>query len=85
VDEFEINKDRLRWLIHFNNTEFFINIDRILQPALDGCFLEIKSRTWSRRDAEMKANKISELVHALGLHDADGLVDDYPELVGDSK
>jgi 5-methylthioadenosine/S-adenosylhomocysteine deaminase len=85
VDEFEISKDRLRWLIQFNNTEFFINIDRILQPAIKGCFLEIKSRTWSRRDAEMKASKISELLQTLGLHDADGLVEDYPELVGEKR
>ena len=51
--EHEIEKDRLRYLIKYQGTEFFINIDTIVKPGL-GKFLEIKSRTWSRKDAEQK-------------------------------
>jgi 5-methylthioadenosine/S-adenosylhomocysteine deaminase len=48
---------------------------------LDGCFLEIKSRTWSRRDAELKAEKISELLRELGVEDAEAVPQEYPDLI----
>ncbi len=56
ASEFEIEKDRLRFLVKFQDTEFFINIDTMIKPDL-GTFLEIKSRTWSRQDAELKSKK----------------------------
>jgi len=49
-----IDKDRLRWLVRYKDEDFFINLDRVDTPAL-GYYLEIKSRTWSRLDAEDKA------------------------------
>jgi 5-methylthioadenosine/S-adenosylhomocysteine deaminase len=81
ADEIEVTKDRLRWLIRFRDVQLFVNIDRVLKPALEGCFLEIKSRTWSRRDAELKAELISELLHALGAEDAVAVHQEYPDLV----
>jgi 5-methylthioadenosine/S-adenosylhomocysteine deaminase len=42
--ELEIEKDRLRYLVQYENTEFFINIDTITKPQL-GKYMEIKSRT----------------------------------------
>lgn len=83
LDEIEIHKDRLRWLLRFQGVELFVNIDRVLKPALDGWFLEIKSRTWSRRDAELKAEKISELLHALEVEDAEAVPQEYPVLVSE--
>ncbi len=82
-DEIEIHKDRLRWLLRFQGVELFVNIDRVLKPELDGWFLEIKSRTWSRRDAELKAEKISELLHALEVEDAEAVPQEYPVLVSE--
>jgi len=58
-----------------------VNIDRVLKPALEGCFLEIKSRTWSRRDAELKAEKISELLRELGVEETEAVPQEYPDLV----
>jgi 5-methylthioadenosine/S-adenosylhomocysteine deaminase len=81
IAETEITKDRLRWLVRFKGSEFFINIDRVLEPPLEGCFLEIKSRTWSRRDAEMKSKKISELLRALAVEGAEPVFQEYPELI----
>ena len=49
-----IQKDRRRWRVLFRGTEFYLNLDRVEQPDL-GYFIEAKSRTWSRRDAEHKA------------------------------
>ncbi len=79
--ETEIHKDRLRWLVRFRGEEFFINIDELLQPELDAPYLEIKSRTWSRKDAEKKAQMISELLEILGLSGAPVVRQDYPEIV----
>jgi 5-methylthioadenosine/S-adenosylhomocysteine deaminase len=65
--ELEIHKDRYRWRIVYQETDFAINLDKILQPELPGYYLEIKSRTWSRSDAERKAELISELLRTLGV------------------
>ena len=60
--EREIEKDRHRWLVGYRGVQFYVHLDRLLKPATDGYFLEVKSRTWSRRDAEDKAAIIIELV-----------------------
>lgn len=80
-DEVVIHKDRLRWLVRFQGLEFFINIDDIQEPDIDGFFLEIKSRTWSRKDAERKAELISEILAALEVKDAEAVVQEYPDYV----
>ncbi len=79
--EIVVHKDRLRWLVRHNGQEFFINIDRLLQPAVEGHFLEIKSRTWSRGDAEIKAGLILELLKILGVEGVSEVRDEYPDLV----
>lgn len=79
--ELNINKDRLRWLIRFGEYEFFINVDRVTEPPLDGAFLEVKTRTWSRKDAEMKAGQISGVLAALGLEQPKIAREEYPDLV----
>jgi 5-methylthioadenosine/S-adenosylhomocysteine deaminase len=81
VRETEINKDRRRWLVRFRGKEFFVNLDRILKPSLDQTYLEIKSRTWSRGDAEVKSGLILELMGALGAGEAKVVVEEYPDLV----
>ena len=78
--EFEIEKDRLRFLVKFQNTEFFINIDTILKPKL-GTFLEIKSRTWGRQDAQQKSRKISQLLELLVQQPGEILAKDYLDMV----
>ncbi len=79
--EVEIHKDRRRWLIRFDGLEMFVNIDRVVKPELEGDFLEIKSRTWSRRDAERKSEKISELLGALGEAAAEAVTEEYTDLI----
>ncbi len=75
-----IEKHRLRWRILFHGLEFFINLDRMDNPAL-GHFLEVKSRTWSRRDAEHKAQVARELIRSLGISDQASVSQDYIEIV----
>lgn len=80
AEEVSIEKHRLRWRVLFRGTEFYINLDRLDDPDL-GHFLEIKSRTWSRRDAENKARMATELMRALGASTDETLSEDYAELV----
>jgi 5-methylthioadenosine/S-adenosylhomocysteine deaminase len=64
--EISVNKDRLRWRIVYEGTDFAINLDHLLKPEIPGYYLEIKSRTWSRSDAERKAGLIVELLALFG-------------------
>jgi len=78
--ETSIEKDRLRWRILFQGTEFYINLDKVLNPDL-GTFLEVKSRTWSLRDAEHKAQLTTELIQFLGASPEETVAQDYIEIV----
>jgi 5-methylthioadenosine/S-adenosylhomocysteine deaminase len=82
--EYEIEKDRKRYLVKFQDTEFFINIDTIIKPDL-GIFLEIKSRTWSRLDAELKSKKASQLLSLLVQKPGRVVTQDYFELLRQQK
>lgn len=75
-----IEKDRLRWRVLYKGTEFYINLDRVDQPSL-GYFLEVKSRTWSRRDAEHKAELAIDLIQFLGETPESTVTQDYIEIV----
>jgi 5-methylthioadenosine/S-adenosylhomocysteine deaminase len=75
-----IEKNRLRWRVLFRGTEYFINLDRVDKPDL-GYFLEVKSRTWSRRDADHKAELAIELLNYLGVPHEKTIKQDYLEIV----
>jgi 5-methylthioadenosine/S-adenosylhomocysteine deaminase len=77
-DEKTIEKERLRWFIKYQGEEFYINLDTVEKPDL-GHFLEVKSRTWSRTDAEKKARLVAELVAFLG--GGEMVTQDYIEMV----
>ncbi len=78
--EVTFEKDRLRWFIKYKDTEFYVNLDNVTTPAL-GYFLEVKSRTWSRKDAENKSHMLSELLELLGASDSEIVTEDYIDLV----
>jgi len=75
-----VEKDRLRWRINYKETEFFVNLDHMKQPDMRH-FLEIKSRTWSRKDADLKAGLVKELLNLLGVGDAEVVTQDYIEIL----
>ena len=77
-----VEKDRKRWRILFHGTEFYINLDRVDRPDM-GYFLEAKSRTWSRRDAEHKAFVAADLIQFLGGSPEEAMKQDYVELAGE--
>jgi len=78
--EKDIEKDRHRYLVRYKDVEFFINFDNITKPNI-GHFVEVKSRTWSRQDAEMKSHLITELIEFLGADLEEATSDDYIEMV----
>ncbi|MDK1080592.1 MAG: amidohydrolase family protein [Anaerolineae bacterium] len=73
-------KDRLRWHLKYKDIEFFVNLDTLEKPDL-GQFLEIKSRTWSRKDAERKAELANELLSMLGASGSETINQDYIEII----
>ena len=80
ASEVAIEKDRLRWFIKYKDTEFYINLDKVTTPEL-GTFVEVKSRTWSRRDADNKAKMVNELLDLLGASEGEVVTKDYIEIV----
>jgi 5-methylthioadenosine/S-adenosylhomocysteine deaminase len=78
--EREVEKDRHRWLVGYRGVQFYVHVDRLLNPATAGYFLEVKSRTWSRRDAQDKAAIIVDLVERLGARKEETVEADYVEL-----
>ncbi len=78
--EVPIDKDRLRWLVRYKGEEFYVNLDKVETPDL-GWYLEIKSRTWSRKDAEEKAGLATKLLALLGGSLKKTVSLDYIELV----
>jgi 5-methylthioadenosine/S-adenosylhomocysteine deaminase len=80
ASEVEVHKDRRRYRIRYGGTDFEINLDKLLKPELPSVFLEIKSRTWSRQDAERKAELIGKLLELCRVQDRELLKQEYVEL-----
>lgn len=78
--EITIKKDRQRWLVKFKDKEFYVNLDRMDKPDL-GHYLEVKSRTWSRKDAEHKSKLVLNLVKSLGISPEESEAREYVRLV----
>jgi 5-methylthioadenosine/S-adenosylhomocysteine deaminase len=81
--ETAIEKDRLRWFIKYKETEFYVNLDKVSVPAL-GNFLELKSRTWSRKDADNKSHLLNELLSILGVTGGETVTNDYIDIVSEA-
>lgn len=80
ASEMNIEKVRQRFKIQYKGVDFYINIDTLVDPDL-GHFLEVKSRTWSREDAERKSRMIKELIDYLGASSVQAETQDYTEIV----
>ena len=78
--EREIEKDRRRWRVAYRGAQFYVHLDRLLNPATDGYFVEVKSRTWSRRDAQDKAALIPQLLEKFGARPDETVAADYVDL-----
>jgi 5-methylthioadenosine/S-adenosylhomocysteine deaminase len=79
----EVHKYRRRFHIRYGGTDLAINFDRMQNPNGDSAFLEIKSRTWSKQDAERKADLISDLLHRLEVPESALVKAEYLDLAQD--
>jgi 5-methylthioadenosine/S-adenosylhomocysteine deaminase len=75
-----VEKDRRRWLVAHRGVEFYVHLDRLTKPSTPGFFVEVKSRTWSRRDARDKAAVIAEFLALFGAKADDTISDGYVDL-----
>jgi 5-methylthioadenosine/S-adenosylhomocysteine deaminase len=80
IEERDVEKDRRRWLVVYRGVEFFVNLDQLTQPAAPGYFVEIKSRTWSKRDAEYKAKLMVDLLAVFGAQPDQSVTERYIEI-----
>ncbi len=78
--EIEIHKQRRRYHVRYGDTDLALNFDTIIKPENGGSFFEVKSRTWSRQDAEHKAALIGELLKKLGIPEAQLVIGEYVDL-----
>jgi 5-methylthioadenosine/S-adenosylhomocysteine deaminase len=78
--EREVEKNRRRWLVAFRGVQFYVHVDHMAHPHAGAYFVEVKSRTWSRRDAQDKAAIITELMELLGARPGEAIEEGYVEL-----
>jgi 5-methylthioadenosine/S-adenosylhomocysteine deaminase len=76
----EIAKRRRRWRILYGGKDFAVNLDTLEGHHDPGPFLEIKSRTWSRKDADQKAALIGSLLQHFGIGEEALVKQEYVEL-----
>jgi 5-methylthioadenosine/S-adenosylhomocysteine deaminase len=76
----EISKQRRRWRILYKGEDFALNLDVLTGKPNAGPFLELKSRTWSRRDADTKAALIGEMLALFGVDEGALVKQEYVEL-----
>jgi 5-methylthioadenosine/S-adenosylhomocysteine deaminase len=74
-----ITKDRERLHITYRDTEFAVNIDTVSTSANAGMYVELKSRTWSQRDATHKAALMGEILQLFGIDDSRLIKHEYVE------
>ncbi|HWQ15154.1 MAG TPA: amidohydrolase family protein [Roseiflexaceae bacterium] len=76
----EVEKRRRRWRILYKDADFAVNLDTLVGHERPGPYLEIKSRTWGRKDAEHKAELIDELLRLFGVTEGELVKQEYVEL-----
>lgn len=74
--EREVFKHRRRCHIKYQDTNFAINLDELLGDL----YIEIKSRTWSAKDATHKAKLISELLAIFGIKSGNQFKIEYVDI-----
>jgi 5-methylthioadenosine/S-adenosylhomocysteine deaminase len=76
----EVQKQRRRWRIRFRGEDLAVNLDQLLGRDDPATYLEIKSRTWSARDAAVKAQLITELLAQFGIDEQTLVNREYVDL-----
>lgn len=80
--EVSLEKRRRRWRIRYQDVDVAINLDTLVGSSTPGPYLEIKSRTWSRREADERARVIGELLALCELDDSTLVKQEYSDMIG---
>ncbi len=78
--EREVVKERQRCHVIYKDKDFAINLDKINDSDSPAVYLEIKSRTWSAKDATHKAGLIGELLQKFGFDQQSQFKVEYVDL-----
>jgi 5-methylthioadenosine/S-adenosylhomocysteine deaminase len=70
-------KERQRWHIEYDGMLFYVNLDRLTSQSTNNEYLEIKSRTWSLKDAEQKAAAITKLLEIAEINQSALIKEEY--------
>lgn len=76
----EIEKKRRRWRIVYKGEDFAVNVDVLAGHRHAGPYVEIKSRSWSRKDGDQKAALIGELLALFGVDENALLKGEYVDM-----
>lgn len=82
--EREVVKQRRRCHIVYKDTDFALNLDQLTGAEQNNVYLEIKSRTWSAKDAVRKAGLIAELLEKFGFQTQNQFKIEYVDLAGEN-
>lgn len=82
-DESTVVKKRRRWQIDFRGIRLYVNFDELLEPQQDGHYIEIKSRTWSLSDAEIKSQAISEILTLMSIDETLLVLNEYIDIAAE--
>lgn len=85
ISEQEVVKHRRRCHITYKDTDFAINLDQLVGSQPDDVYLEIKSRTWSAKDALRKAALIGELLDQFGFKAENQFKIEYVDLIRERR
>jgi 5-methylthioadenosine/S-adenosylhomocysteine deaminase len=80
TSELAVVKHRRRCHFIYKDTDFALNLDQLVDSDNSDIFLEIKSRTWSAKDAVRKAELIGELLELFGFKAENQLKKEYIEI-----
>lgn len=76
----DVVKSRQRCHVIYKDKDFAINLDQLEDSAAHQIYLEIKSRTWSAKDAALKAGLIGELLGVFGFDQQNQFKVEYVDL-----
>lgn len=75
-----LEKERRRWRILYKGVLFYVNLDKLVKPAMPNYYIELKARTWSLSDAQVKANYMEEMLDILSIDRVKAVHKDYLEI-----
>ncbi len=81
--ESTVVKRRQRWQFDFRGIRLYVNFDELTEPEKSGHYIEIKSRTWSLSDAEIKAKAITDILEFMSVNNNALVLHEYIDIAAE--